>query len=39
MINMNFKTAIKHEVNVGETSFFDLKKGESVHYKVVPQNG
>jgi hypothetical protein len=36
MMRARFVTAEVHEIEIGELSFFDLKKGETIEYKLVP---
>lgn len=34
---MDFISSERQEVNLGETSYFNLKKGDKINYKLVPQ--
>ena len=36
---MNYRIAAVQSVNLGETSYFSLKKGSSIKYKLVAAEG
>jgi hypothetical protein len=35
---MRFVASDLHEVEFGEESYFDLKKGEKINYKLIPMD-
>lgn len=36
MINMQFNSGERQEVNLGETSYFHLRTGEVINFKLIP---